>query len=359
MPDAKPMKIAVIDDNQVNRLMFGRMLQQALNIEPMLFESSRDGLDWCLHNDPDLILLDYMMPDLDGIGFLMALRGDPRGRKSMVLMITADHDNDVRLRALELGANDFLTKPVSAPELRARSRNMLAIREGQAALENRAQWLQAEVAKATAELRARELESVFLLTRAAEFRDPETGAHILRMAHYSVLIAKRLGLEQGLLDLMLQAAPMHDIGKLGIPDLILLKPGKHTPDETTIMRTHAEIGYGLLKDGRSEVLRLGATIARTHHEKFDGSGYPRGLKGEQIPLEGRIVAVADVFDALTSVRPYKPAWRIDDARNFLVEQSGLHFDPNAVAAFLDEFDEVLSIRARYADEPCDEATQSC
>ncbi|WP_374357911.1 HD domain-containing phosphohydrolase [Chitinimonas sp.] len=347
---ANGMQIVVVDDNAVNRLMFARLIKNAVGVEPTLFESAWEGLDWCLHTNPDLILLDYMMPELDGIGFLTAFRSDERGQKSMILMITADHDSQVRLRALELGANDFLTKPVEAAELRARARNMLAIREGQAALEDRAKWLQEEVAKATADLRAREQESVFLLTRAAEFRDPETGAHILRMAHYSTLIARRLGLEESRLELLLQAAPMHDIGKLGIPDHILLKPGKHTPEEWEIMRRHAEIGYRLLSDGKSALMQLGALIAWTHHEKFDGSGYPRGLAGEDIPIEGRIVAVADVYDALTSVRPYKPAWTVDAACALLREQSGAHFDPAAVAAFFSNFDEVLEIQHRYADE---------
>jgi putative two-component system response regulator len=189
-----------------------------------------------------------------------------------------------------------------------------------------------------------------LLTRAAEYRDPETGAHILRMAHYSALLARHMGMDDAAVELILRAAPMHDIGKLGIPDQILLKPGRHTPEETTIMQRHAEIGYGLLRDGKSALLQMGATIAFTHHEKFNGTGYPRKLAGDAIPIEGRIVAVADVFDALTSVRPYKRAWTIDEARAFLIEQRGSHFDPALVTLFLDHFDEVLAIKAQYADD---------
>ncbi|CAG0967236.1 partial Cyclic di-GMP phosphodiesterase response regulator RpfG, partial [Anaerolineae bacterium] len=188
------------------------------------------------------------------------------------------------------------------------------------------------------------------LSRAAEYRDPETGAHILRMSHYTRLIAQNLGLTEAEQELLLDAAPMHDIGKVGTPDHILLKPGRLTDEELVIMRQHAEIGYEILKDSVSPLLRTAALVAWTHHEKFDGSGYPRGLAGENIPLYGRIVAVADVFDALTSARPYKLAWEVDRALDFLREGRGSHFDPACVDAFLQDMDAVLSIKDRYRDE---------
>ncbi len=200
---------------------------------------------------------------------------------------------------------------------------------------------------------AQERETIFCLSRAAEYRDPETGAHILRMAHYSRHIARHMGLSVAQQDLLLQAAPMHDIGKVGTPDTILLKPGRLDDAEFAIMKQHAVIGYEILVASSSPLLQAAAEIAHTHHEKFDGSGYPRGLVGEAIPLFGRIVAVADVFDALTSVRPYKKAWSIEQALALLHEGKGKHFDPACVDAFLCEWDEVLKIKQRFVDEEFD------
>ncbi len=196
----------------------------------------------------------------------------------------------------------------------------------------------------------RERETVIRLSRAAEFRDPETGAHILRMAHFSQIIARGMGLSESDQYLLLEAAPMHDIGKVGIADKILLKPGRLEPEEFEIMKRHATIGYELLQGSSSRVLQTGAEIARGHHEKFDGSGYPQGLKGEEIPIFSRIVAVADVFDALTSERPYKKAWDVEAAVDFLKAGSGSHFDPECVTAFLNAWDDVQEVRARYSED---------
>lgn len=206
-----------------------------------------------------------------------------------------------------------------------------------------------EVAAATRTIAERERETIFCLARAAEYRDPETGGHIMRMAHYSRLIASRLGLPEEEQQLIFEAAPMHDVGKVGTRDEILLKPGRLTTDEFAIMKQHASIGHDILGDSSSPILRTAAIIAGTHHEKYDGSGYPNGLTGEEIPLYGRIVAVADVFDALTSSRPYKKAWDVDRAADYLREKSGSHFDPACVAVFLDAWEKVLDIRARYGD----------
>jgi putative two-component system response regulator len=265
-------------------------------------------------------------------------------------MITANDQKQVRYRALDSGANDFLAKPVDKVEFLARAKNMLSLSAARRKLADRAEWLHSEVKKATEVIVQREQETVFRLCKAAEYRDPETGAHILRMAHYSRLIAKHLGLPEADQDLILQAAPMHDIGKVGITDNILLKPGRLTGPEFEIMKQHAEFGYELLHGSTSKVLQAGAEIARGHHEKFDGSGYPQGKKGEEIPLFSRIVAVADVFDALTSERPYKKAWTLEQAVDFLNTGAGTHFDPACVQAFLNGFDEVLEIRDRYQEE---------
>jgi putative two-component system response regulator len=266
-------------------------------------------------------------------------------------MVTASVDVDVRHRALENGASDFLIKPIDKVEFLARTRNMLALRSATLSLQHRASWLADEVSKATAELRAREQETIMLLCRASEYRDPETGAHIQRMAHYSKLIAGQLGLSAEQQDDILNAAPMHDIGKVGTPDHILLKPGRLNDEEMVVMRQHAGIGYNILKDCQARMLQLAAEIALTHHERWDGNGYPRGLAGEAIPLVGRIVAVADVFDALTSVRPYKQAWSMEDARRHLLDNCNTHFDRRCVDALLARWDDVQHIRARFRDEP--------
>jgi response regulator RpfG family c-di-GMP phosphodiesterase len=343
------MQVVVIDDAQVNLVLMSALLGKLPDCNATCFLSPAEALAHCLHEDPDLIIVDYMMPDMDGIEFIQQFRANPGRTQTPLLMVTADHEREVRYRALESGANDFLTKPLDRIEFASRVKNMLSLRRGQVALANHARTLAEEVRRATAEIFERERETLNKLARAAEFRDPETGAHILRMAHFSALIAREMGLDEDMQQALLIAAPMHDVGKLGTPDHILLKPGRLDADEFTIMKTHASIGYEILKDSASPYMQLAATIALSHHEKFDGSGYPQGLAGDDIPLVGRIVAVADVFDALTSPRPYKTAWDTDQARRFLVEGRGAHFDPRCVDAMLACWNEVLEIRARFQD----------
>jgi response regulator RpfG family c-di-GMP phosphodiesterase len=343
------MNVVIVDDTQINVTLMQALINRIVGCKPIGFTDSAAGLQWCIDGAPDLVIVDYMMPAPDGIEFIERLRAIPAKAEVPILMVTADHEKEVRYRALETGANDFLTKPIDRIEFTSRVKNMLAIRKSHLALADRAAWLAEEVTKATAEIREREREAVFRLARAAEFRDPETGAHIQRMAHYSRLIAAGLGLEVTQQELILEAAPMHDVGKLGTPDLILLKPGKLTPEEFAVMKQHATIGWQILSDSSAPTLKVAAEIAYTHHEKFDGSGYPRGLKGEEIPLFGRIVAIADVFDALTSARPYKKAWEFDTAWEFIRENRGSHFDPNCADAFLARRDEVLAIRAQFRD----------
>lgn len=343
------MNVVIVDDTQINVTLMQALVNRIDGCKPVCFTDSAAGLAWCLTNQPDLVIVDYMMPAPDGIEFIQRLRAEPGKAELPILMVTADHEKEVRYRALETGANDFLTKPVDRIEFTSRVKNMLAIRKSHLALTDRAAWLAEEVGKATAEIREREREAVFRLARAAEFRDPETGAHIQRMAHYSKLIAAQLGLDQAQQDLILEAAPMHDVGKLGTPDMILLKPGKLTPEEFAVMKQHAAIGWEILKGSAAPTLQVAAEIAHTHHEKYDGSGYPRGLAGEQIPLFGRIVAIADVFDALTSARPYKPAWELDKAWGFIAESRGTHFDPACTDAFLAVQAAVLEVREQFRD----------
>lgn len=343
------MRIAIIDDNLVNLKLMESLVKRATDFSPRLFQDSGEGLAWCLENTPDLLIVDYMMPPPDGLEFIRSFRGIPANADIPILMITADHEKETRYAALEAGANDFLTKPIDNSEFRARLRNMLSLRRSQKALADRAAWLAEKVAEATSEILDREREMITRLSRAAEFRDPETGAHIMRMAHYSRLIAEQIGLSQEEQDLILAAAPMHDVGKIAIPDHILLKPGRLDETELEIMKTHAEKGYEILRGSKSKMLDLAALIAWTHHEKIDGSGYPRGLKGEDIPIQGRIVAVADVFDALTSERPYKQAWEIERAIQWLREGEGQHFDPVCVEAFLARRDDFLGIKFSFQD----------
>ncbi len=343
--------LLVIDDNSTNLTLFRHLLQKIEDAQVQCFADATVALEWCAGNEPDLILVDYMMPVMDGLEFIRRLQAMPERRDVAIVMVTADTESDVRHQALALGAQDFLTKPVDKEELIARVRNLLALRQSRRNLANRAAWLADEVAKATATIAAREKEAILRLSRAAEYRDPETGMHLLRMSNYTRLVAARLGLPAAEQQLLMEAAPMHDVGKVGTPDHILLKPGRLTPEEFEIMKQHASIGYEILRDSASPLFQCAAVVARSHHEKFDGSGYPLSLVGDAIPLHGRIVAVADVFDALTSERPYKKAWLLEDARKFLADGAGSHFDPACVAAFVDRWDEVLEIRSRDNDAP--------
>ena len=342
-------RIAIIDDLAINLTLLTALVSKLGDCESMVFQESRKGLSWCSENQPDLIVVDYMMPSMNGIEFITRLRAVAGREEVPILMITANDDKDVRYEALQSGATDFLTKPVDRIEFSARVRNMLALGASRKKLTDKAAWLADEVEKATAAIHSREQELLFRISRAAEFRDPETGAHIQRMAHYSHLIAGRLGLPVEDRQLILQAAPMHDVGKIGIPDFILLKPAALTTEEFAVMKTHAALGYELLKESESRILQAAATIAISHHEKYDGSGYPYGVVGDAIPLFGRIVAVADVFDALTSERPYKKAWSTERAMDYLRDGAGGHFDPVCVDVFIACWDEVLGIHTQYQD----------
>ena len=335
------MKIAIIDDIQVNLVLLKASVLKLPDVEPTCFTDPEEALQWCELNDPDLLIVDYMMPGLSGTE--LAKRYRQTHADTPILMVTANHETVLRHQALQGGVTDFLNKPIDTTEFLARVRNMLALRRSH-------NYLALEVRRATQTIVERERETIFCLARAAEYRDPETGAHILRMANYARLIGREMNLDEEDQDLLLEAAPMHDIGKVGTPDGILLKRGRLDPAEFEIMKQHARIGYEILVSHPSRLLQVAAEIAHTHHEKFDGSGYPRGLSGTNIPLFGRIVAVADVFDALTSARPYKKAWSLEDACKLIKENSGTHFDPECVTAFFAVYDEILAIRDLYQDE---------
>ena len=296
----------------------------------------------------DLILLDLMMPELDG--FVVMDRLCSFGNTTPIIVLTARDDTDSRHLAFQAGARDYLPKHFTSEEMYARVRNLLLahLSQQKLALENIA--LDEAVRQRTEELEHSKLEALKLLGRAAEYRDNETGLHVLRMAKFSQILARAAGMSEIDAELLLNAAPMHDIGKIGIPDGILLKPSRLDPKEWEVMQTHATIGDEILQQGDSDILRLAAEVALTHHEKWDGSGYPRGLVGEAIPLLGRIVAIADVFDALTSERPYKKDWPIRKAVGLITGEAGKHFDPQLVELFQTVLPEILKVREQLLDK---------
>lgn len=338
------MQILIIDDDPINLALFAHMLAKLEEVRAHRFADPVAALEWCRTHQADAVLLDYMMPGMDGLKFLGDFRAMPGNANVPVIMITADVQAALRHAALQSSANDFLTKPVNHVELRARLKNLLAMRRRDLALVG-------EVRASHDRVAAREADTVQRLSLAAECRDPETGAHLLRMANYACLIAAGMGLPPGEQELVLAAAPMHDIGKVGIPDHILLKPGRLTAEEMAVMRRHPEIGARILSNSASPLLQAAASIALHHHERVDGGGYPRGLAGDAIPLYARIVAVADVFDALTSSRPYKPAWPLDKALDHLRASSGSHFDARCVDAFVAQWPAVQAIHQQFPDEP--------
>lgn len=355
------MKILIVDDNPTNLVVLKALSAKLDGNEVHTFGIPAEALAWCEANLPDLVLLDYMMPEMDGFEFLARFRALPGRDEIPVIMVTADNEPEVRYRALELGANDFLTKPVDKTEFLARMRNMLALRRSRKQLADHAAWLAEEVRKATADIVQRERGAIFLLSKVAEYRDPETGAHILRMANYSRLIGREMGFSEGDLELLFDAAPMHDIGKVGIPDHILLKPGKLNPDEWAIMKSHARLGSDAIEGAERdshhtvEFLVLAKEIARWHHERWDGSGYPDGLKGDAIPISARLMALADVFDALINRRVYKEPMPFDQAHATIVAGRGSHFDPDVVDAFVAIFEQFKAIALRYREDAASEA----
>ncbi len=292
---------------------------------------------------PDIILLDIMMPGMDGYTTCKLLKGDPRTRNIPVIFITAMNDVSNEAKGFALGAVDYITKPISPPIVQARVRTHLQLYDQNRALETR-------VAQRTRELNESRLEIIHRLGLAAEFRDNETGMHVVRISKYCRLLARAIGLDDIEVELLQQASPMHDVGKIGVPDKVLLKPGKLDAEERALMEKHCEIGAKIIGEQAIPLFQTARTVALTHHERWDGSGYPRGLAGEQIPMEGRIVAIADVFDALISERPYKQAWPLDQAVQFIQENAGLHFDPMLVEVFMDHLDEIITLAKNYADD---------
>ena len=326
-PDQRP-RLLLVDDEPTNLQVLRHVLQADYRL--LFATDGARALQVAREQLPQLILLDIMMPGMDGYAVCRALKADPATAGIPVIFITALNDSQDETAGFDVGGVDYLTKPVSPPVVRARVRTHLSLVRMD-------------------ELRETRLQIVQRLGRAAEYKDNETGMHVIRMSHFSKLLALAAGCSPAWAEDLLNAAPMHDVGKIGIPDAVLRKPGPLDADEWATMRRHPEIGAEIIGEHPSGVLQLAREIALAHHEKWDGSGYPRGLAGEAIPLSARIVAIADVFDALTTRRPYKEPWPVQEAMNHIAAQAGKHFDPALVALFAPLLPQLLEIRARWAE----------
>ena len=344
-------KILVVDDEDRNlRLM--ELLLTSFGYDVLTASNGEEALEKVHDIPPDVILLDAMMPKIDGFEVAKRLKKEEETRIIPIVMVTALNEVEDRVKALEAGADDFLNKPVDKTELRARVQSLVKVKACNDHMRNYQKELEAEVAKRTIQLRQAlkrlkevSLESIFHLCRAAEYRDENTGDHIKRMSHYACAVARKMGLNKQTVEDLLYTAPMHDAGKIGIPDHILLKPSKLNNKEWETMKQHTIVGAQILAGSGAKFIKLAETIALTHHERWDGSGYPKGLKGSKIPLIGRIAAIADVFDALTSKRPYRmKPFSLEEAFNYIKEGRGRHFDPKVVDAFFATKDEIVLIK---------------
>lgn len=335
--------VLAVDDNPQNLELLRHLLAEEFRVR--VATNGQKALEICQSSPlPDLLLLDVMMPGMDGFEVCKLLKRDPRTRDIPVIFVTAMGEETDERMGLELGAVDYIAKPISPAITLSRVRTHLALADRSRALERL-------VFERTKELHNTRQQIIQRLGRAAEYKDNETGDHIMRMSHYCQILAQNAGMDPALIDVLFQAAPMHDVGKIGIPDGILLKPGKLDDAEWRVMRRHPELGADIIGEHEDPLLRTARTIALTHHEKWDGSGYPNGLAGNAIPFEGRIVSVADVFDALCSERPYKKAWKVEEVLSFMQAQSGKHFDPDLIALLPKVLPEFLHYSVQYAADP--------
>lgn len=338
MENSNKQTILIVDDTSSNIDILRGVLSQDYKIKAVL--SGEQAFKIIAKGHPDLILLDIMMPGMDGYEVCRRLKSDMATKKIPVIFLTAKTEVEDETKGFELGAADYITKPISPPVVKARVKSHLFIHDQKAALEKM-------VKQRTAELHETRFEVIKRLGRAGEYKDNETGLHVIRMSHYSRLIAEGYGMGEDESDVIFNAAQMHDIGKIGIPDKILLKPGKLDNEEWETMKKHTSFGADIIGEHHSDLLTFARNIALTHHEKWNGTGYPSGLKEQEISLEGRIVAIADVFDALTSTRPYKKAWPVEDALNVIKQGKGSHFDPELADVFYEQLPKVLEIKKEF------------
>lgn len=340
MKSAERAVVLVVDDAAESIDVARGVLGTEFQIKAAI--SGTKALDVIAQNPPDLVLLDVMMPDMSGYEVCRRIKAEPRTAQIPIVFATTLSDPDSEAQGLDLGAVDYVTKPYVPALLRSRVRTHIALFRQQLMLERLVQ-------ERTHELLVTRLEIIRRLGRAAEYRDNETGMHVLRMSQISRTVALASGFASHMAEMLLQASPMHDIGKLGIPDRILLKPSRLNAEEWEHMKRHTTIGAAIIGDHPSDLMVMARRVALYHHERWDGSGYPEGLAREAIPLEARVVALADVFDALLSVRPYKRAWTVEETVRHFHEQSGRHFEPRLVTALLGSLEECLAIRAQFAD----------
>ena len=333
--------VMVVDDQPTSRIILETVLKSiGGNLRISSFENPVSALLAAESNPPDLIVADYKMPQLDGLEFTRRIRALPACHDVPIVVVTVVDEKAVMYEALEAGATDFLTKPVDHYECKVRCRNLLTMRRQQLIIRNRAASLEVQIRQSADDIRMRERETLARLARAGAFKDYVSAGQLARIGRLSRAMAAELGFNARLCETLELAAPLHDIGKIGVPDHILLKPGHLTPEEREAMKSHARIGFEILKDSTSAYLSMGASIALSHHEAYDGSGYPAGAAGDEIPIMARIVAVADVLDALLSDRPYKRAWPFPDALTEIAKLRGTRLDPRCVDALyscLDQF----------------------
>ena len=341
MDAVQEFKVCVVDDciDEATVLCEGLKLH---GYEAVMVHTGKDAVERVSQGDIHLVLLDVGLPDIEGYEVCQRLKANPATSRIPVIFVTARGDTEDESRGFAVGAVDYIAKPISAAIVRARVATHVALHDQHRDLEDK-------VRRRTAELEETRLEIIRRLGRAAEYRDNETGMHVIRMSHYCRLLALAAGRSEAEADLALHATPMHDVGKIGIPDHILLKPGPLDDTERTTMRLHCAYGRNIIGDHPAPLLRLAATVALEHHERWDGAGYPRGLAGDAINPYARIVSVADVFDALTSRRPYKEPWPVDRAVDLLQREAGRHFDPDLVRGFVQILPDALEVRARFGD----------